>query len=133
VKKHWRSDQDRNGSAKRRQLEFDAVMDQVRRRKEKFVARLNARLEQIGACLCYRGSLDQKGYARLNLSYWPSPKKRREIVTIHAHRLFLIMKLQRPIKRSHEAGHLPECEHRTCVAHLHEEHYKSNAATNGGA
>lgn len=104
-------------------------MDQITRRKAAFIDRLNGRLVQRGACLCYRATLDHKGYARINLSYKPDPSKLRELISIGVHRLFLIMKLQRPIKRGFEAGHLPECNHRTCVAHLREEHYKTNAAT----
>ena len=119
----WRSDQDRNGSAARRKLEFDAVVDQITRRKGKFIERLTRRLESRGECLCYRGTLDHKGYARLNLRY------QGKHVTIHAHRLFLLMRLMRPLKRGMEAGHLPGCEHRTCIRHLREEHYKSNART----
>lgn len=105
-------------------------MDNIRRRKDKFIARLNSRLEKRGDCLCYNGTKDQNGYARLSLSYKPD-EKRRQIVTIHAHRLFLILKLRRPIRLSHEAGHLETCEHRTCVLHVQEEHYSFNASKGG--
>lgn len=117
--------------ARRRRLEFRAIDYNVRTRKAAFMKRLAARCDNVGDCLCYRGTLDHKGYARLNLSYPASeggPKLGR--VTIHAHRLFLILKLKRPIRRGYEAGHLPECEHRTCVLHLREEHYSTNAVTN---
>jgi hypothetical protein len=129
MSKRWRSDQDRNGSAKRRRLEFNAVTDQIKRRRVQFMKRLQSRLVARGECLCYRGTLDQKGYARLNVSYWPDENKPSQRVTIGAHRLFLILKLGRPIKRGYEAGHLPICQHRTCVKHLREEHYKTNAST----
>lgn len=119
----WRSDQDRNGSAARRRLEFNAIMDQVKRRKEAFTRRLQGRLREVGNCLVYDGTKDHKGYARLNIRY------KGKLVTMHAQRLFLILRLGRPIKQGHEAGHLPECQHRACVLHLREEHYKSNART----
>lgn len=130
MSKLWRSNQDRNGKLRRRRLEFNAIMYNVRKNKERFTARLQRRIVKVGNCLCYRGTLDQKGYARLNLSYKPEGATQRRIVTIGAHRLFLIMKLGRPIARSHEAGHAEECKHRTCVAHLREEHYRLNAVTN---
>lgn len=98
-------------------------MDQIKRRKDAFMKRLTDRLEQRGGCVCYVGSLDHKGYARLNVRY------KGQHVTLHAHRVFLILKQQRPIKRGYEAGHLPGCLYRTCVAHLREEHFKSNAST----
>jgi hypothetical protein len=105
-------------------------MYNVRRRKDKFIARLTARLVKCGeSCLCYRGTLDHKGYARLTLSYKPDGAPRARVIVIHAHRLFLILKLGRPIARGYEGGHDPVCPHRTCVFHIREEHYKSNAAT----
>lgn len=126
----YRHDQDRNGNPERRRKEFLAVQDQIRRRKEAFIARLERRIEPRGECRCYKGSLDHKGYARLTLSYKPDPKKPREVVVIGAHRLFLLLSLQRPIREGYEAGHTEKCEHRTCVAHLREEHYSTNAVTN---
>lgn len=125
----YRANQDRNGSTKRRRLEYDVIMDNVRRRKQQFMRRLESRIVRIGECRVYQGTLDHKGYARLNLSYKPTEDTPAERVTIGAHRLFLILKLRRPIRRGFEAGHLPECEHRACVLHLREEHYKSNAAS----
>lgn len=121
--KEYRRGQDRMGSKERRALEFAAIKDQVTRRKDGFMRRLQRNIEQIGECLCYKGSVDHKGYARLNIRY------RGEHVSIHAHRLFLILKIKKPIPLGFEAGHLPECEHRTCVKHLRLEHYTSNAAT----
>jgi hypothetical protein len=125
----WRNDQDRNGNAKRRRLEFAAVEYQLSspKRRARFMERLKRRLEPRGSCLCYRGTLDHKGYPRLNLSY-PVLGPRR-IVTIHAPKMFLLIKLARPLKRGMECGHTPECEHRACVLHVQEEHYKSNAKT----
>lgn len=127
--KAWRNVQDRNGSAKRRKLEYDAIMDNVKRRKAQFTARLQARLERVGECLCYKGTLDHKGYARLNVSYLRGGKGPAQVVTIHAQRLFLILKLGRPLRRGYEAGHEERCSHRTCVLHVEEEHYKLNAMT----
>lgn len=97
-------------------------MDQVKRRKAAFIARLQRRLRQAGHCLVYEGTKDHKGYPRLNLRY------KGEHVSIGAHRVFLILQLGRPIKRGYHAGHAVICEHLACVAHLREEHYKVNSA-----
>lgn len=123
MSRSWRSDQDRNGSAKRRRLEFNVIADQIARRKDAFMRRLQRRLRAVGDCLLYEGTKDHKGYARANFRY------NGKLVTIGMHRAFLIMKLKRPIRRGYEAGHLPECQHRSCVKHLREEHYKTNAMT----
>lgn len=86
--KLWRDGQNRNGKASRRRLEFNAVMYNVRRRKQAFIDRLQARLMPRGECLCYNGSLDHKGYARLTLSYKPEGADLARVVAIHAHRLY---------------------------------------------
>ena len=124
MSKRWRNDQSRMGRAERRRLEFNVVTDQIARRREAFQQRLQRRIRPVGECFCFDGTLDHKGYARMNFRF------KGEHVSIHAHRVFLIMKLGRPIRLGYEAGHLPACEHRTCVAHLREEHYKTNCLTN---
>ena len=116
--------QNRAGNPARRQLEFDVVRDQTMRRKDAFVARLVSHLHARGECMVYEGTLDHKGYARLNFRY------RGMNVTIHAHRVFLIMQIGKPIPLGYEAAHEKGCQHRTCVAHVRLEHYKKNAATN---
>lgn len=126
MEKPIRRDQSRKGNPETRRLEFAVVMDQVKRRKDAFAKRLTARLRKRGDCTIYDGTLDHKGYARLNIYY------QGRIVTIHAHRLFLIMKLRKPIPLEYEAGHEPDCKHRNCVVHVRLEHYKKNASTNGG-
>lgn len=123
--KRYKNGQTREGVAERRALEYAVVRDQVKRRRDAFMARIYARLERDGDCLCFAGTLDHKGYARLNFRY------NGQHVTIGAHRLFLILKIKKPIPLEYEAGHMPECNHRNCVKHLRLEHYKSNAATRG--
>lgn len=123
--KRVRQGQSRKGNAATRQREFDVVMDQMKRRRKAFQARLTSHLRKCGACMIYDGTLDHKGYARLNFYYQGGR------ITIHAHRLFLIMKIRKPIPLEYEAGHSKDCEHRACVAHVKLEHYKKNAVTNG--
>lgn len=119
--KRYRSDQSREGVARRRKLEFDAVRDQLARRRAQFMARLKRRLEERDGCMCYRGTLDHKGYARLSVKF------EGKHLSIHAHRLFLILKLGRPIRRGYEAAH--SCGVRPCVKHVSEVHYKINAVS----
>ena len=113
----------REGNAARRQLEFAIVLDQVKRRKEAFIARLSSHIIQRGTCLCYEATKDHKGYARLNFRH------KGKHISIAVQRVFMILKLCKPIPLAHEAGHTEECEHRTCVRHLQLEHYADNAAT----
>ena len=126
MEKRIRKSQSRKGNPETRKLEFDVIMDQVKRRKEAFAARLAKHLRTKGECRLYAGTLDHKGYARLNFRY------QGRHVSIHAHRLFLIMKLRKPIPLEYEAGHEECCKHRNCVIHVRLEHYKKNASTNGG-
>jgi hypothetical protein len=121
--KTLRNGQTRDGNPARRKLEFAVVKDQLARRREKFIARLTSRLVRRGDCLCYEGTLDHKGYARMNFRY------RGQHVSIHVHRLFLILKIGKPIPQGYESGHEKHCQHRTCVQHVSLEHYTSNAVT----
>lgn len=113
----------RAGNEARRAKEFAVIVDQVKRRKEAFIKRLEANIVSVGDCLCYTGRKDHNGYPRLNFKY------QGEHITITAARVFLILKLCGPIPLEHEAGHTEECQHRSCVKHLRLEHYTSNAAT----
>ena len=121
--KVYRQGQSRKGNKSRRELEFKAVMYQVKKNKTRFINRLQNRIVSVNECLIYKGTKDHKGYARLNLRYLG------QHITIHAHRLFLILKIGKPIPLAMEAGHLPRCSSRCCVKHVQLEHYKKNAAT----
>jgi hypothetical protein len=121
--KSVRKGQDRNGSLPRRRLEFNVIVDQVRRRKAEFIARLQKNLVPVGECLCYRGVTDHKGYPVMNFKYEGQP------VQIGVHRVFAILGACRPIPRGMEAAHGDECKERTCVLHVSLQHYKVNAAT----
>lgn len=125
--KRYRLNQSRRGDARRRKLEYDVVRDQLQRRKDAFIRRLESHCVPAGDCLIYQGTLDRKGYARLNFKY------KGAHVTIHAHRLFLILQLGHAIPLSYEAGHAKTCSSRACVRHVRLEHYKLNARTNIGA
>lgn len=112
------------GNAERRAFEYAVIMDQIERRREEFMQRLSRHVERRGDCMCYLGTVDHKGYARLSFRYQGLH------VSIHAHRVFLIIKTRAPIPLGYEAGHTHECQRRTCVKHVRLEHYRINAITN---
>lgn len=122
--KRYKNGQDRNGSAARRQLEFDVIVDQVKRRKQAFITRLQSRLvSTVTGCLYYEGAQDHKGYPVMNFKY------RGQHVQIGVHRVFAILGACGPIPRGMEAAHADECTSRTCVRHVALQHYKDNAST----
>lgn len=98
------------------------MMDQVRRRKEAFTARLNARIEMRGQCLLYRGSLAE-GYPCINFRF------KGQHIKMKAHRVFAILKHGAPLPLNYDVGHLPECPNRACVKHIELEHRYSNSYT----
>lgn len=114
--------QDRNGSAARRQLEFDVIRHHIRKNKAAFIARLERNCMWEGDCYVWVGRQDHKGYGRMNFRY------NGRHIEIGVHRLFVILKTRAPIPRGMEAGHIG-CKNRLCVRHVELQHYKENAAT----
>ena len=104
--------------------EFAVIAAQVAKRPDKFAARLSANLRAEGACLLWVGHKDRNGYCRINfrLGDFGQPKK---FMKIGVHRLFLILKLKKPILPFHEAGHI-HCCNPLCVVHLEEQTRKAN-------
>lgn len=113
----------RRGKKSRRNLEFAVIRDQIERRSKAFYARLLRHLHRVGDCIVYNGSTVNCGYAAINFSY-----KGRH-VQIHAHRVFLILKLGTPIPVGIDAGHEFGCPHRNCVLHVFAQPYEDNAVT----
>lgn len=109
------------GSKRRRLLEFQVIVEQVKRDKARFIRRLRGLVRSEGACVLFLGSQRYDGYARMNFRY-----KGRH-VQIDAQRVFLILKLCRQIKLGHDAGHEPCCPHRHCVLHVFEQPVGDNA------
>lgn len=109
----------RKGSASRRRLEFEVVHDQLTRRREAFTARLERWVRPAGECRIWIGKpAASNDYRVISFKY------KGKHVVIAVQRLFLIMKLGRPIRLGYEAGHT--CGDHTCVVHLEEQHYKDN-------
>lgn len=123
--KRYRADQLRRGNPRTRRLEFEVIKDQVTRRKDAFTARLQrlVRTNKNG-CVLGKGSLDHKGYPRMNFKY-----KGRH-VTIHMMRVFLILKTCAPIPVGYDTGHIG-CKDRRCVRHIELQPYRENCVTNG--
>lgn len=121
-----RNGQDRRGSTARRKLEWEVIVDQVRRRKHQFITRLERNITHTPeGCALYRGTLDHNGYPRINFRYNGSH------VTIHAYRLFAILKHRAPLPVGYDAAHMPGCTSRRCVRHVEVQHYSVNARTRG--
>lgn len=113
--------QSRLGCPERRQFEFDCVVDQVKRRKQQFIERLERNIRHLpNGCIEYWGALDHKGYPRISF------RLNGEHTKVLAHRVFMIMMTCKPIPLGMEVDH--ECKNRRCVKHLRLKHYTENAA-----
>lgn len=119
--------QNRNGSAQRRKLEFNCVLRAVKKDKAAFTRRLQRRVEALpDGCVVYRATTSD-GYPGLTLRH------NGEHLYIKAARVFLILKLARPIRIGHDAGHEEFCKRRDCVRHVFEQPTGDNcSATRGG-
>ena len=125
ARKRFQKHQDRNGNPARRRLEFECILDQVKRRKSEFIARLQRHIRPAGDCLIFDGTMDHNGYPRMNFKF------KGQHITLHAHRLFMILKNCALLPAGYEAGHEPGCPHRGCVRHLTLQHFRVNSVTNG--
>lgn len=107
------------------------ITDQVKRRKEAFILRLQKNLKSEGTCLSYtgatRGGRSGPGYPTTGFRVpGQSNGKDRGRVQIGVHRLFLILLLYRPIRKGYEAGHTCPRNDRSCVVHVQEMTHKEN-------
>lgn len=108
----------RSGKKSRRLLEFEVVMDQVKRRKDALIARIQRWTRAEGECVVWHGAHDGCGYGVLSFKYM------RKHIKINVPRIVLIMQLGTPIPESIEAGHT--CGNRACIRHIEAQHYKDN-------
>jgi hypothetical protein len=87
-----------------------------RGRLDRFADRLKRGLVDGGVeyegtkCLCWKGAVNNKGYAKLNFRL-----DNNEHVQVYAHRLFMALKIKGPIPEDKEVDHL--CGVRRCVLH----------------
>lgn len=117
--------------------EYKIILDQVRRRKEAFIHRLASNLVTLPGplatpCRVWVRATHMNGYASVSIRL-PGKRVRGENanhVKLLVHRLFLIMKLRRPIAEGMEAGHL--CGNRICVAHVQEQTRNENLKERDG-
>lgn len=116
----------RRGRVERRRAEFAAIQQAVRKNKQRLIRRLQGLVRTDGDCIRFLGSHTKDGYGRLNFTYKTAHSQTRHI-QIYAHRAFLILKLGRPIKMDHDAGHEEGCKHRDCVCHVFEQHWTTNS------
>ena len=103
--------------------EFEAVVWLVQHKKEQLINRLSRWVEQTEGplstpCQLWHGVTQHNGYGRVNFRV---NKVHRYFMV---HRLALILKLGRPIKKGADAAH--RCHRRNCMEHLFEQPHREN-------
>lgn len=110
----------RDGNAERRQLEFDTLVYQVRKNRERLIARLIGSVKATSTgCVLWTGAEGANGYGRVNFRMAGGKH-----VAMRTHVMALILQLGRPIARGHDAGH--SCAHRLCIRHVSEQRWQDN-------
>lgn len=98
--------------------EFQVIRREIRLRPAQFIARLSSHLQQDGECRLWtgagRGGREGSTYGKIN--FWVNGRS----CSFDVHRIFLVLKLRRPIRRGHEAGHF-QCHKHRCVVHVEEQ------------
>lgn len=118
-----RKGQPRDGLAERRALEFEVLVHQVKKNKERLIKRLQGRLTTVGECFVYNGGRDRAGgYPKISFRH------NGRHVLIAAVRAFLILKTCAPIPLGFEAGHDCPRHDKGCVRHIALQHWSTNAS-----
>ena len=101
-----------NGVA-RNPREWAILVDQVRRHRERLIARLIRNTKVEGTCLIWTGARGSAngGYPKMNFRH----KGRHAQIDVH--RLFLMLMDCAPIPEGFEAGHYL-CHNQLCVVHV---------------
>lgn len=111
--------------------EFELVVRQIKLHKERFIQRLLRNIRTEGDCFLWTGKQaggrSGPGYPAMNL--WDPEEKAH--VRVQVHRLFVMLAIKRPIKKSHEAGHFM-CHNRLCVRHVEEQTRRYNRGEANG-
>lgn len=123
----------RQGQEQARKREFLAIVRAVKQNKARFIRRLQRLVYNDGNCVRFLGAHTKDGYGRmtLHLPVRSGTQMKMAKISAYAHRVFLVLKLARPIKMQHDAGHELGCPHRDCVLHVFEQHFALNCNTNG--
>lgn len=103
--------------------EFEIIVDQVRRRKEAFIQRLSRNVMVVQRhmpepCQIWTGT-SSRYYGRITFRLVGMGNRKESHVQLDAHRVFLILKLGRPIADNMEAGHT--CGESLCMRHIEEQ------------
>ena len=111
--------------------EYEVICDQIARRKEAFIARLERHLiaipnPKLGTpCQIWTGqAAGRNGYPRINFRALAKKGAPRSVVQFGVHRLFLTLTLKRPIAPGMDAAHL--CHEQRCCSHLEEHSHQQN-------
>lgn len=115
-----RSIRSRKGNPRRRKLEYLAVANQVRKNKDRLIARIQRYTKVQDGHAFWTGAKSKgNNYPVISFMY------KGEHVKITVTRVVLILKLKKPIPLGIDAGHT--CVHSLCIAHIEPQHYTINA------
>lgn len=103
--------------------EFQIIRREIQNNKERFIARLTRNLRKQGSCMLWKGRRGGGGegrtYAFMNF------RVNGRVQPFLVHRIFLALRLCRPINRFMEAGHY-FCHNPICVVHVQEQTRSGN-------
>lgn len=95
--------------------EYEVLSYHVKRDKEALIDRLNRNIEWVDECPIWRGPKNNRGYGLVNF------RVKGRHVQLLAHRIFLTLKLKRPIANNMQAGHICPNYNQLCMMHLTEQ------------
>lgn len=89
---------------------YDILVNQVRRRKDALIKRLERNIRWEGGCAIWTGAKNSHGYGRINFRVGSKHAQ------FTAHAVFMTLMLKAPIPDDKEIDHI--CNRRDCVRHL---------------
>lgn len=109
------------------ETEFLIVADQVKRRREAFIARIGRFTRADGECVVWIGSrTGRNAYPGMNARV-PGVPRANNHFKLMVHRVALILRTGKPIPLDKEAGHF-QCHNPLCIKHVQLETRAENLA-----
>lgn len=109
------------------ETEFLIVADQIKRRREQFIARIERFTRTDGECVLWTGSRTGRGaYPGMNARI-PNVPRADSHFKLMVHRVALILRTGKPIPLDKEAGHF-KCHNPLCIKHVQLETRAENLA-----
>ena len=116
------------------EFEYGMLVHQIKRNKERLIRRFSSQLtvvpnEDMGSpCVLWTGYTKRNGYGAITFVIpgggYKAGETNKYVKQLLVHRLFLILKLQRPIAVDMDCAH--RCHVRNCVSHVFEQSHKEN-------